>query len=276
MSPPEMTGPEETNEGVLFIATGDRHRLEACDAVNHCRPHLKGRPVALVTDAPERIPHGLFEQVLPHPEPRHSYRDKIEPLITPPFKRTLYLDTDAVLIHPVCDLFAMLKNLEFLACHAPVHFHGWKDPAVPDGFCEVNSGVIGLQCCPNTEELISHWLSCYDRIGLKEDQASLRSSLWESINRGLRFYVLPTEYNIRTTKPWTVGRGNPARILHGRLTRRQRLRLIAYLGGAEISFKRSGIVATGANEWCTGEWQGSAPYRRLRALASRLRSKFRP
>ena len=92
-----MRGTDGTSEGVLFIATGARHRREACAAVQHCRPHLKGRPVALVTDAPNKIPQGLFEQVLPHPEPRHSYRDKIEPLITPPFKRTLYLDTDAEL-----------------------------------------------------------------------------------------------------------------------------------------------------------------------------------
>lgn len=267
-----MTGMDCASEGVLFIATGARHRREACDAVQQCRPHLRGRPVILVTDAPASIPSGLFEQVLPHPRPRHSYRDKIEPLITPPFRRTLYLDTDAILIHPVCDLFALLEHLECLACHAPVRFHGWKDPVVPDGFCEVNSGVIGLQRCPNSEDLIRHWLTRYDQIGVKEDQASLRSSLWNAINRGLKFYVLPTEYNIRTTKPWTVGRGNPARIIHGRLTPRQRWRLIAYLNGAEDRFKRSGIISTGANEWCTGEWQGSAPYRRLKALASRLRS----
>ena len=268
-----MKGTNGISEGVLFIATGARHRREACAAVKHCRPHLKGRPVALVTDAPASIPHGLFEQVLPHPGPRHSYRDKIEPLISPPFKRTLYLDTDAELIHPVCDLFALLEHVECLACHAPVRFHGWKDPAIPDGFCEVNSGVIGLQHCTNSEELIGHWLMSYDRIGVKEDQASLRISLWEGINRGLKFYVLPTEYNIRTTKPWTVGRGNPARIIHGRLTPRQRWKLIAYLSGAEGSFKRSGIIASGANEWCTGEWQVSAIQQRLRALAASLRSQ---
>ena len=249
-----MKSPDGSSEGVLFIATGDRHRCEACAAVKHCRPHLEGRPVALVTDAPASIPHGLFEQVLPHPEPRYSYRDKIEPLIMPPFKRTLYLDTDAELIQPVCDLFAMLKSLELLACHAPVRFHGWKDPAIPDGFCEVNSGVIGLQRCNKTASLMRHWLATYDRIGIQEDQASLRSSLWACLEQGLKFYVLPTEYNIRTTKPWTLGRGIRARVVHGRLRPRQRRQLLAYLEGAELQFKRSGVVSTNANEWCSGEW----------------------
>lgn len=241
-------------EGLLFIATGAQHRQEACHVVQNCRRHLKGRPVALITDAPAAVPHGLFDQVLGHPDPHHSYRDKIQPLIHPPFQRTLYLDTDAELIHPVCDLFAMLKSLEVLACHAPVRFHGWKDRRIPEGFIEVNSGVIGIQRCSNTEALMRRWLVNYDRIGIQEDQASLRSSLWDSLEQGLKFYVLPTEYNIRTTKPWTVGRGNKARVLHGRLHPRQRRKLLAYLEGADHQFKRSGVVSTNANEWCTGEW----------------------
>ena len=241
-------------EGLLFIATGARHRQEACGVVENCRHHLNGRPVALITDAPSSVPDGLFDQVLSHPDPHHSYRDKIQPLIHPPFQRTLYLDTDAELIQPVCDLFAMLQSLELLACHAPVRFHGWKDPQVPDGFSEMNSGVIGIQRCSNTESLMRRWLATYDRIGIQEDQASLRSSLWESLEQGLKFYVLPAEYNIRTTKPWTLGRGIKARVVHGRLRPRQRSQLLAYLNGAEHQFKRSGVVSTNANEWCTGEW----------------------
>ena len=241
-------------EGLLFIATGARHRQEACGVVENCRHHLNGRPVALITDAPSSVPDGLFDQVLSHPDPHHSYRDKIQPLIHPPFQRTLYLDTDAELIQPVCDLFAMLQSLELLACHAPVRFHGWKDPQVPDGFSEMNSGVIGIQRCSNTESLMRRWLATYDRIGIREDQASLRSSLWESLEQGLKFYVLPAEYNIRTTKPWTLGRGIKARVVHGRLRPRQRRQLLAYLNGAEHQFKRSGVVSTNANEWCTGEW----------------------
>ena len=241
-------------EGLLFIATGARHRQEACGVVENCRHHLNGRPVALITDAPSSVPDGLFDQVLSHPDPHHSYRDKIQPLIHPPFQRTLYLDTDAELIQPVCDLFAMLQSLELLACHAPVRFHGWKDPQVPDGFSEMNSGVIGIQRCSNTESLMRRWLATYDRIGIQEDQASLRSSLWESLEQGLKFYVLPAEYNIRTTKPWTLGRGIKARVVHGRLRPRQRRQLLAYLDGAELQFKRSGVVSTNANEWCSGEW----------------------
>ena len=241
-------------EGLLFIATGARHRQEACGVVENCRHHLNGRPVALITDAPSSVPDGLFDQVLSHPDPHHSYRDKIQPLIHPPFQRTLYLDTDAELIQPVCDLFAMLQSLELLACHAPVRFHGWKDPQVPDGFSEMNCGVIGIQRCDHPESLMRRWLATYDRIGIQEDQASLRSSLWESLEQGLKFYVLPAEYNIRTTKPWTLGRGIKARVVHGRLRPRQRRQRRAYLNGAELQFKRSGVVSTNANGWCSGEW----------------------
>ena len=68
-------------EGLLLIATGARHRQEACGVVENCRHHLNGRPVALITDAPSAVPDGLFDQVLSHPDPHHSYRDKIQPLI---------------------------------------------------------------------------------------------------------------------------------------------------------------------------------------------------
>ena len=114
--------------------------------------------------------------------------------------------------------------------------------------------MIGLQRCSNTESLMCSWLATYDRIGVKEDQAALRSSLWDASKRGLKFYVLPTEYNIRTTKPWTLGRGIKARVVHGRLHPRQRRQLLAYLEGAELQFKRSGVVSTNANEWCSREW----------------------
>ena len=83
-----------TSEGVLMVATGPRHRLEAIQAITRIRPHLGQRPIALATDAPEHIPAGLFDQLLPHPEAVGSFRDKIPPLLRLPYGRTLFLDTD--------------------------------------------------------------------------------------------------------------------------------------------------------------------------------------
>ena len=70
------------NEGVLQVATGTRHRDEAINSVARIRPFLAGRPITLVTDKPELIPGGLFDNVRNHPSPRESYRDKIVPFIS--------------------------------------------------------------------------------------------------------------------------------------------------------------------------------------------------
>ena len=53
-------------EGVLQVATGDRHRNEAIASVQRIRPYLNGRPITLVTDNPNLVPKGLFDRIITH------------------------------------------------------------------------------------------------------------------------------------------------------------------------------------------------------------------
>ena len=239
-------------EGLLMIATGARHLQEALEAAAHCRPWLGGRPLLLITDEPTAELEG-FDYVASHPCPVGSYRDKIAPLGVLPFERCLFLDTDACLIADVDDLFALLEVFDVAACHAPVRFHQWCDRTVPEGFCEVNSGVLGLRRGAATAALIAQWLTLYDRVGLSVDQATLRAALWPALQQGLRLYILPPEYNLRTTKPWLAGRGLAVKVLHGRLPAARRQRLIAYLNADPDRFRSSAALASGANEWVRGD-----------------------
>ena len=66
-------------EGYLQVATGKRHQDEAIGCVQRIRPFLRNRPITLVTDQPDRIPEGFFD-VIAHPQPQESFRDKILPL----------------------------------------------------------------------------------------------------------------------------------------------------------------------------------------------------
>jgi hypothetical protein len=153
----------------------------------------------------------------------------------------------------VDDLFTLLRVFDITACHAPVRFHAWHDERVPEGFCEINSGVLGLRGGAATDALIAEWLLVYDRIGVRVDQASLRAALWTAVQQGLKLYILPPEYNLRTTKPWLVGRGLAVKVLHGRLPDQLRRRLIAYLNTDLDRFRSSAALASGANEWIRGD-----------------------
>ena len=236
-------------EGVIQVATGSRYLNEAINSVSRIRPFLCGRPITLVTDKPKFVPVGLFDSVITHPCPKYSYRDKISPLLSLPYKRTLFLDTDLEILSPIDDIFQILKSIDLVGCHAPVRWCDWRSPAVPEGFCELNSGVLGIRRSFRQRALIRYWLNLYDSVGIDFDQATLRAALWwASTERGLRIWVLPQEYNLRTPKPWLTGAGMAVKILHGRLPEDQRRLLHSYLNQNIAGFRASTSFPTGQNQ----------------------------
>ena len=225
-------------EGILFVATGDRFLAEATASAIASRPFLSGRPIVLVSDNPSAAQElNVFDQVLEHPDPRRSYRDKIAPLLNIPFSSTLFLDTDARLTAPVAPLFATLGRAHLAAAHAPVRIpRGWEDEWIPALFPELNSGVLLLRRSLRQHILIKNWLSLYDQLQKQFDQswdqASLRSVVW-NLQRswGLRLVVLPAEANLRTTKPWIAGKGLAVHVVHGRVPEAEWTALLGYLNG---------------------------------------------
>ena len=98
----------------------------------------------------------------------------------------------------------------------PVRWCDWKNDEIPEGFCELNSGVLGIRRCSSQRALVRYWLRLYDFAGIKFDQATLRAALWASTNQGLRTWVLPSEYNLRTQKH---RRRDIVKIVHGNYLR---------------------------------------------------------
>ena len=208
--------------GLLYVATGERHSLEAVCNMQRSRPHLEGLPSCLITDKVRGNEQEHFDIVRLHDSAVFGYRDKISALNDLPFDVTLFVDSDAFLISSVTSLLQLSIISEFSAAHAPVrHPPGWSDSDVPSIFPEFNSGVMLLKNCNRVSNLIHCWLSTYDYLYNSYqqdwDQASLRSVVWNSIaNNDLSISVLPPEANLRTTKPWIAGRGLPVSIVHGR------------------------------------------------------------
>ena len=69
------------DEGVLYIATGEQHVGEALENAQASSSYVGGRPLVLITDRVNEAKNAcIFDQVLPHPDPVGSYRDKIGPM----------------------------------------------------------------------------------------------------------------------------------------------------------------------------------------------------
>lgn len=224
--------------GVLYVATGSLYLDEAANSSIASRPFLVGRPIAVVTDLVERAKDlNAFDIVLPHLDPKLTYRDKISPLEYPPFQSTLFLDSDARLTASAESLFSCLGSSHIAAAHAPVRQpSGWCDHSVPSLFPELNSGVLLLRRCWRQRLLIRRWLYLYDKLfhdfDQAWDQASLRSVVWAlQQNRGLRLAILPPEANLRTTKPWIAGKGLAVHVVHGRVPHSEWTALIDYCNG---------------------------------------------
>ena len=221
-----------------YVVYGNKSCInEALDNALITRKYIGHYSLCLVTDKDSILSNdlGLFDVVIEHPSPSFTYRDKISCLLLGPFGDILFLDADAKLIHTPEYLFALLDAFDFAACHAPVrHPPGWSDLEVPQTFPELNSGVLLLSAEATTLPLLSDWLTLYDRLnskfGQNWDQASLRSIIWKYLkSKSLRQYVLPPEANLRTSKPWIAGRGQPVYVVHGRFNANETQALIDFL-----------------------------------------------
>lgn len=203
------------SRGVIFVATGRKFADEAAASRESLRRHMPSLPVILWTDAANDSLRAAFDEVRLVENPEHSFADKVAPLLESPFEKTLFLDTDTEVCEPLEDLFLMLDRFDVLAVHAPMRVT-WPQPAIPDGFVEVNSGVLVWRKNERTERVFRNWLMFYrahkEATGQPDDQPALRRALYES---DVRLGILPAEYNFRTVLPGFAGRG-PVRILHGR------------------------------------------------------------
>ena len=95
---------------------------------------------------------------------------------------------------------------------------------------------------PEVNLLVKSWLDLYDSLVVTcsqlWDQASFRSVLWSAMHSAdLRFLHLPSEMNLRTTKPWIAGRGMPVHVVHGRYPDEEFLQFVGYLNDDYDKFR---------------------------------------
>jgi hypothetical protein len=200
------------------VATGKAHVLAAAASAESAARHSPGLRRHIFCDASSLhlLRPGLFDSTGEVDDP-HA-RSKIDYLPRTPFERTLYLDADTRVVHPVEDVFRLLDRFDIAMAHAPRRNsretrETWRVD-LPDAFPQVNSGVIAFRRTPDVLDLLQDWSEAYREGGFKKDQVTLREVLWLS---DLRLAILPPEYNIKHRKyvdsVWESWEAVP-RILH--------------------------------------------------------------
>ena len=207
--------------GVLYVATGEKYRKEVLRSVSSLKEIMPDIKTALFVDDPSGIPVDFFDYIRVIADPTYSVFDKIDPILNTPFEKTLYLDTDTLILEPFYELGDLLDRFELAYCHAPYRYHSSDNPGCNAAFVQGNAGLILYKSTKSTFELFQSWITLFndeyeirkESAGPMTDQPSFRKAVYDA---SVIFTILPPEYNLRTPFPYFVGRHGKVKILHGR------------------------------------------------------------
>ena len=211
--------------GVVYYAIGEKwtgEMVRSARSVKACMPEL---PIAVFCDSDllreaifDETPESLFDFILPLHDSINVKQAKMHTLLNSPFERTLYLDTDTLVVEPVWEIFELLDQFGLAACVSPFwaitkyKHHPKNDPmGVPVAFPKINSGVLAFRKNDQMQRFILEWQERHRAGGGGQDQPSLRQTLYWS---DVRYATMPAAYNYRLGYP--SGLGGIVKIFHGR------------------------------------------------------------
>ena len=196
------------DKGILYVAIGPEMRKPLQKSIESVRQHLD-LPITLITDLED--PPRVEQRISVEWPGRPGY--PVKPAFIPrlPYHRTLYLDTDTVILRPDAakplDLITQKYGYHAAAVHG-VSRRLWN--VSPQLMCvpSFNSGVLFLRRTRLAQAAMRHWQRNYPGYGI--DEVLLTQSL---LHKRVPTYCLPCEWNYR-------GRGlsdwRTIRIVHGR------------------------------------------------------------
>lgn len=193
-------------EGVYYIALGEDHVEEAKVSAESLKDHNPDIPVAIKTD--QEIDSNVFDRVLETSED-FSWKFRISSFKESPFEKTLFLDTDTLILGDLEEVFELLDQFPLaVAQNSGVTQNNFEN--ISNAFPEFNCGVIAYRTT-DVQDFLEEWIVQYDESHL-HDQPSFRKTLYES---DIRFSVLPAEYNCRVATPGSLT--SEVKIIHDRL-----------------------------------------------------------
>lgn len=191
-------------KGVLYIAFGQSFTREAIMSLKSLRRYMKDIPICFMTDCCDDVSLLNDDNLLiVKIQPQHI-RSKVDFVYYTPFKKTLYLDSDTVIVRDISDIFETLDRFDVAVTHDYARKRLKYAKLVPEyekipyAFSEVNGGVFAYASNEATHRFLSMWKNYFYKYFQQTngwDQVSLRIALWES---NVQLFHMPFEYNIRS------------------------------------------------------------------------------
>jgi len=198
------------SKGVIYIATSPIYLREAEISAMQLKETNPNLSVSIITPHDPKIE---FEHVIDVRQPRHNMSDKIRNYVNSPYDKTLFLDTDTVILDSVEEGFKLLDKFDLAFALDPEH--GEHQEQVPDSFPQANNGVLFYKNNSKFRKFCEEWLKEFEKTKDQfetQEQPQFRKILWE---HDIRFCVLRPEWNLLLDFP-TVADGR-VRIAHSRI-----------------------------------------------------------
>ena len=96
------------NKGILYIAFGDAFTKEALLSAESLKRYMPDTPVALFTNKEIESP---FVDIVKVVKIKHS-RSKVDLVAETPFEKTIYLDSDTLIVRDISDMFEILDRFD--------------------------------------------------------------------------------------------------------------------------------------------------------------------
>ncbi|MEY7851221.1 hypothetical protein AB7C87_18700 [Natrarchaeobius sp. A-rgal3] len=214
------------NNGILYMATGDKYINETKRSVTSLRNHMPDIPVTLVTD--QDVKHEGIDDVIIKDDFNYDYRDSITNIEDTPYERTLQLDSDTYICGEFHEIFDVLDEFDLGISVNPgkTHFergdNTYVSDSVPKGFPVFNSGVMLFRNNIRVRSLFEKWRRIYADTIEDNPRKYNQPALWEALyTSDVRLFPLPREYNCFILFSGCVS--HEVKIIHGRHPEQERI-----------------------------------------------------
>jgi len=221
-------GAADHERGVIYLALGSRHFLEAQQSIASLQIFHPDLPVSIFTDQPgARRVHATSISMS---AARSPFKQKISAMLNSPYRHTLYLDTDTATVGSLTPLFHLLHTHEWCIAEAPrfhfddgvFHFDAFQSPGT------FNTGVIAFENNAGVQRLLQTWAASIAPQPDEEIRAGHLCDQWYFNNavaktdayKALRVRIINNlEWNLRCYAIGQAARDGllaAARIIHAR------------------------------------------------------------
>ena len=195
---------EKIDKGYLYIAYGEAFTKEALMSIQSLRRYTQ-LPIALYTDQKIEMNNAesLGINLVGNIKANHL-RAKVDYMDQSPFSKTVFMDSDTVVVRNCDDMFDLLDRFDVAIVNDYARKRLKYSKIVPEygeipySFSEANSGVIAFNDSTRTQTFLKMWKEYFYKY-FKEtngwDQISFRISLWKS---NVKIHHMPFEYNVRS------------------------------------------------------------------------------